>query len=38
MMSSLQEKVVSDPMSFATLLVEKYGEWIEVNVDSLFRF
>lgn len=37
-MSSLQEKVVSDPMSFATLLVEKYGEWIEVNVDSLFRF
>ena len=38
MMSSLQEKVVSDPMSFATLLVEKYGEWIEANVDSLFRF
>lgn len=38
MMSSLQEKVVADPMSFATLLVEKYGEWIEANVDSLFRF
>lgn len=35
MMSSLQEKVVSDPMSFATLLVEKYGEWMEANIDSL---
>lgn len=34
-MLSLQNDILSNPMSFMTLLMEKYGEWMEANIDSL---
>lgn len=37
-MFSIQNELLANPMSFATLLLEKYGKWLDDNGDSLIQF